>query len=201
MAVHKAIRSNAPAQPEPKPERPSSNHQLKADLFEALRHINRDTALPWPRSTGLKSKTASRRPAPSLSAFCMTTATARRLFAPWPTATFSACWPDAKSTKPSALALRLKNQIANAAAPDRHHHGWRHSRQPLDRLSVSGRLKACVSHPTGLEIARLPVTRGLTTPASQNRAFRGPGSAPGLGSFAPPGWGIGLFAIDLGEKR
>jgi len=41
MAVHKAIRSNPPAQPHPKPERPSPNHQLKADLFEALRHINR----------------------------------------------------------------------------------------------------------------------------------------------------------------
>jgi hypothetical protein len=34
MAVHKAIRSNPPAQHQPK-------HQLKADLFEALRHLNR----------------------------------------------------------------------------------------------------------------------------------------------------------------
>ena len=41
MAVHKAIRSNPPAQPQPKPEHPSPNHQLKADLFEALRHLNR----------------------------------------------------------------------------------------------------------------------------------------------------------------
>jgi hypothetical protein len=37
MATNKAIRSNPPAQP----ERPSPNHQLKADLFEALRHLNR----------------------------------------------------------------------------------------------------------------------------------------------------------------
>ena len=41
MAVHKAIRSNPPAQPQPKPERPSLNHQLKAEFFEALRHLNR----------------------------------------------------------------------------------------------------------------------------------------------------------------
>jgi hypothetical protein len=34
MAVRKATRSNPPAQHQPK-------HQLKADLFEALRHLNR----------------------------------------------------------------------------------------------------------------------------------------------------------------
>ena len=37
MAVHKAIRSNPPAQP----ERPRPNHQLKAEIFETLRHLNR----------------------------------------------------------------------------------------------------------------------------------------------------------------
>jgi hypothetical protein len=37
MAVHKAIRSNSLAQP----QRSSPNHQLKADFFEALRHLNR----------------------------------------------------------------------------------------------------------------------------------------------------------------
>jgi hypothetical protein len=37
MAVHKAIRSN----PAPQPERPRPNHQLKAELFETLRHLNR----------------------------------------------------------------------------------------------------------------------------------------------------------------
>ena len=37
MAVRKATRSNLPAQP----QRPSPNHQLKADLFETLRHLNR----------------------------------------------------------------------------------------------------------------------------------------------------------------
>jgi len=46
MAVHKAIRSNPPAQPKPqqasaKPERPRPNHQLKAELFEILHHLNR----------------------------------------------------------------------------------------------------------------------------------------------------------------
>jgi hypothetical protein len=44
MAVHKVIRSNPPAQPQPqqpKPERHDPHHQLKADLFEALRHLNR----------------------------------------------------------------------------------------------------------------------------------------------------------------
>ena len=41
MAVHKAIRSNPPAQPQPQPERPNPRHQLKADYFEALRHLNR----------------------------------------------------------------------------------------------------------------------------------------------------------------
>ena len=41
MAVPKATSSNPPAQPQPQHERPSPNHQLKADLFEALRHINR----------------------------------------------------------------------------------------------------------------------------------------------------------------
>jgi hypothetical protein len=37
MAVIEATRSNPPAQP----KRPNPNHQLKADLFEALRHLNR----------------------------------------------------------------------------------------------------------------------------------------------------------------
>ena len=37
MAVHKAIRSNPALQP----ERPRPNHQLKAELFETLRHLNR----------------------------------------------------------------------------------------------------------------------------------------------------------------
>jgi hypothetical protein len=51
MAVHKAIRTNPPAQPQPqqaktglaaKPERPISNrHQLKAEIFDVLRHLNR----------------------------------------------------------------------------------------------------------------------------------------------------------------
>jgi hypothetical protein len=41
MAVHKAIRSNSSAQPEPKPAPRRPDHQLKAEIFEALRHLNR----------------------------------------------------------------------------------------------------------------------------------------------------------------
>jgi hypothetical protein len=52
MAVHKATRSNPSAQPQlqdaktaragnAKPQRFDLHHQLKADLFEALRHLNR----------------------------------------------------------------------------------------------------------------------------------------------------------------
>jgi hypothetical protein len=39
MAVHKGIRSNPPAQPQP--QRPRTDHQRKADIFETLRHLNR----------------------------------------------------------------------------------------------------------------------------------------------------------------
>ncbi len=46
MAVHKVIRTNPPAQPKPqqasaKPERPHAKHQVKAELFEILHHLNR----------------------------------------------------------------------------------------------------------------------------------------------------------------
>jgi hypothetical protein len=46
MAVHKVIRTNPPAQPMPqqataKPERPHAKHQVKAELFEILHHLNR----------------------------------------------------------------------------------------------------------------------------------------------------------------
>ena len=43
MAVHKVIRSNPPAQPQPQPQhRPQlPNHQFKAEIFEVLRHLNR----------------------------------------------------------------------------------------------------------------------------------------------------------------
>jgi hypothetical protein len=41
MADHNAIRSNPPAQPQPETRRPNPKHQLKADYFEALRHLNR----------------------------------------------------------------------------------------------------------------------------------------------------------------
>jgi hypothetical protein len=42
MAVHKVIRSNSPAQPQPQDENPRRlDHQLKAELFETLHHLNR----------------------------------------------------------------------------------------------------------------------------------------------------------------
>ncbi|MBZ5504783.1 MAG: hypothetical protein LAO78_04775 [Acidobacteriia bacterium] len=41
MAVSKATSSHPPAQPKAKPQRPGPNHQLKAELFESLRHLNR----------------------------------------------------------------------------------------------------------------------------------------------------------------
>ena len=41
MAVHKAIRSNPVAQPERRPDLHFKDPQLKSELFEALRHLNR----------------------------------------------------------------------------------------------------------------------------------------------------------------
>jgi hypothetical protein len=42
MAVRKATRSNSLAQPQPQPETPKRrDHQLKAELFETLHHLNR----------------------------------------------------------------------------------------------------------------------------------------------------------------
>ena len=47
MAVHKAIRTNPPAQPQPRhaspePQHPRPNqHQTKAEIFDVLRHLNR----------------------------------------------------------------------------------------------------------------------------------------------------------------
>ncbi len=42
MAVRKATRSNSLAQPQPQPENPKRrDHQLKAELFETLHHLNR----------------------------------------------------------------------------------------------------------------------------------------------------------------
>ena len=41
MAVHKAIRSNLVAQPERRPDLHTKDPQLKSELFEALRHLNR----------------------------------------------------------------------------------------------------------------------------------------------------------------
>src|SRR5207244_12438068 len=44
MAVHKVIRSNSSAQPQPqgpRAERRRTDPQLKAEIFETLRHLNR----------------------------------------------------------------------------------------------------------------------------------------------------------------
>ncbi|MBZ5508877.1 MAG: hypothetical protein LAO78_25740 [Acidobacteriia bacterium] len=56
MADHNAIRSNPPAQPQPKPEHPSPRHQLKADYFEALRHLNRGYGVALAALDRLESK-------------------------------------------------------------------------------------------------------------------------------------------------
>jgi hypothetical protein len=53
MAVHKAIRSN----PAPQPERPRPNHQLKAELFETLRHLNRGYGVTLAALDKLETKT------------------------------------------------------------------------------------------------------------------------------------------------
>ena len=107
MAVRKAIRSNPPAQPQPQPksERPNPNHQLKANLFEALRHINRGYGIALGAFDRLEIKDRQHAPRAFPPVFCMTTATARKLSALSPTATFFASSPDAKTTKPSVLAL------------------------------------------------------------------------------------------------
>jgi hypothetical protein len=69
MAVDKAIRSNSPAQPQPhalvggpepqapKPERPNANHhQLKAEIFDVLRHLNRGYGVALAALDKLESK-------------------------------------------------------------------------------------------------------------------------------------------------
>jgi hypothetical protein len=71
MADHNAIRSNPPAQPvpqqaktglagSPKPQpdagRPNPRHQLKADYFEALRHLNRGYGVALAALDRLESK-------------------------------------------------------------------------------------------------------------------------------------------------
>jgi hypothetical protein len=73
MAVHKAIRSNSLAQPrpqqaktglagDPESQRPSPNHQLKADFFEALRHLNRGYGVALAALDRLETKDRLRGP-------------------------------------------------------------------------------------------------------------------------------------------
>jgi hypothetical protein len=56
MAVIETTRSNPPAQSQPKPQRFDSHHQLKADLFEALRHLNRGYGVALSAFDRLESK-------------------------------------------------------------------------------------------------------------------------------------------------
>jgi len=62
MAVDKAIRSNSQAQPQPhhgdpRPERPGANrHQLKAEIFDVLRHLNRGYGVALAALDKLESK-------------------------------------------------------------------------------------------------------------------------------------------------
>jgi hypothetical protein len=57
MAAHKAIRSNPPAQPARRPD-----HQLKAEIFETLRHLNRGYGVALAALDRLESKDRHRSP-------------------------------------------------------------------------------------------------------------------------------------------
>jgi hypothetical protein len=59
MAVHKVTRSNPPKQTTPK--RP--DHQLKADFFEALRHLNRGYGVALAALDKLEAKDRQHAPA------------------------------------------------------------------------------------------------------------------------------------------
>ena len=129
MAVHKAKRSNPLAQPQPaRAPQPSTrnpsahNHpqpktckptdpQLKAEFFEALRHLNRGFGVALAAFDRLQTaKTASTSRASSPPTACTTTATARKRCAPWPTATCSASSPDAKTRTRSASNRKGNNR-------------------------------------------------------------------------------------------
>src|SRR5579864_7617850 len=62
MAVHKAIRSNPPAQPQPKPARHRPDHQLKSEIFETLRHLNRGYGVALAAFDKLETKDRHRGP-------------------------------------------------------------------------------------------------------------------------------------------
>jgi|SRR5579864_2612882 len=121
MAVHKAIRSNPPAQPQPKPARHRPDHQLKAEIFETLRHLNRGYGVALAAFDKLETKDRHRGPRAFPAGFVEDTATAQKLSAHLRTATCSASSPGAKNWKPSDLAFsaaRRQNQKAHSA-PDR----------------------------------------------------------------------------------
>jgi hypothetical protein len=89
MAVHKAIRSNSLAQP----QRHRPDHQLKAEIFETLRHLNRGYGVALAALDNWKPKPACKANAAHASLppdFCMAIETARRSFARKPTGTCSA---------------------------------------------------------------------------------------------------------------
>ena len=105
MAVHKVIRSNSLTQPptqrtnaaaqsrhtQPEPEhRPDRQH--KAEIFEALRRLNRGYGIALAAIDRLETKdpTPKTLPGSSRQTFSMTIATARRPCGPRPTATCSA---------------------------------------------------------------------------------------------------------------
>ena len=63
MAVHKAKRSNPLAQPQPKSARPRPNqHQLKAEFFETLHHLNRGYGIALAALDRLETKDRQHRP-------------------------------------------------------------------------------------------------------------------------------------------
>jgi hypothetical protein len=58
MAANKATRSNPPAQPQPLRHRP--DHQLKAEIFETLRHLNRGYGISLAAFDRLETKDRQR---------------------------------------------------------------------------------------------------------------------------------------------
>ena len=60
MAVRKATRSNPPAQPHQPARRP--DHQLKAEIFEAIRHLNRGYGVALAALDKLETKDRQRTP-------------------------------------------------------------------------------------------------------------------------------------------
>jgi hypothetical protein len=75
MAAHKVIRSNPPAQPQPQHAKRAHaaqrrpDHQLKAEIFETLRHLNRGYGVALAALDRLETKDRQRAPRAFSSGF------------------------------------------------------------------------------------------------------------------------------------